>query len=182
MAPFTASLDHKEMKNAKKIIKCSKCLGEGHLACQCHKHIVCWACNETGHKGSECPFGVDKSKEISSDEDNETSASDDSETEGELKNKKKAGEKNASKSSRINKHSTKNEGGAKKKKQKINPTKEAERKHDRTKPYQKCWLESARGTANEMRDHQSPLTREGVNVLGWTVSSSTMSYCVSSTI
>ncbi|GFR88199.1 zinc finger protein GIS2 [Elysia marginata] len=112
MAPFTASLYHREMKNAPKFLKCSKCLEVGHLARQCHKDIVCWACKETGHRESECPY--DKSKEIGSDEDNETSASDESEKEAELETKMKSGDKNTAKSSKITKHSTNNEGDTKK--------------------------------------------------------------------
>ncbi|GFR71810.1 hypothetical protein ElyMa_000362000 [Elysia marginata] len=142
------------MKNAPKILKCSKCLEEGHLARQCHKDIVCWAYQETGHKESECPY--DKSKDIGSDEDNETSASDDSETEAELETKKKSGDKNTAKSSKITKHSTKNEGDTKKEETKY---KSHERGRTETRPKQTIPEMLARERAgSSKRNAPSPIS------------------------
>ncbi|GFR60904.1 hypothetical protein ElyMa_001835000 [Elysia marginata] len=109
---------------------------------------------ETGHKESECPS--DKSKEIGPDEDNETSASDDAETEAELQTKKKAGDKNTSKSSKITKHSTKNEGDTKKEETK---NKSRERGRTETRPNQTIPEMLARERAgSSKRNAPSPIS------------------------
>ncbi|GFR64809.1 hypothetical protein ElyMa_001932600 [Elysia marginata] len=88
-----------------------------------------------------------------------------------LKLKRRRERKNISKSSKINKHSDKKEECAKQNTQKLNPKTMVERRHDQTK-YQKCWLGSVRGVANEMHHRHSPVIRKVSNVLNWTASCS----------
>ncbi|XP_076450382.1 uncharacterized protein LOC143286631 [Babylonia areolata] len=53
---FTAALYHKEQKQ--KLIKCSKCLQDGHLAANCEGEVVCRGCLQQGHKMCDCPSVV----------------------------------------------------------------------------------------------------------------------------
>lgn len=47
---FTAKLYHREQRQARKTVICSKCLGEGHHVSACENDIVCRTCKKTGHK------------------------------------------------------------------------------------------------------------------------------------
>ena len=73
---FTASLYHKEQRNADK--ECGNCMMRGHLRKNCPNEVVCYDCRNTGHKKGdpECPSVKEIMEAVSEENEKDESKSD----------------------------------------------------------------------------------------------------------
>jgi len=50
IGPVTARLYHKGQPKENRVVKCSRCLKEGHTAAHCDSDVVCRVCKQSGHR------------------------------------------------------------------------------------------------------------------------------------
>ena len=90
---ITATIWHKEQPKTNAIVRCGKCLQEGHWSANCGNEVICRACKKPGHKEGdpECRIDddVEEEERKSGSEDSSEYSTDDSSEEESSENEDK---------------------------------------------------------------------------------------------